>query len=340
MLLSIGDQVRPGTYRLHSRFSRAVNFERAGRLVSVVDETIGPGPLNIVLSVLKGLQHSAQRWNPQGQRSGPTFGKNPDRGLDSGRVTVHGTFAPPATLRVTRNSVLLVGRRYPYTSRHRYSSLLTLRSVAPRRLQRNLSVLGDALIEDAPLNSLAFLLDNKRRRNFRSGFERAYAEQIKRGARQVLRGNFLEGIPYLKGCGPGLTPGGDDFIAGVLIGLHVLQKLRRRDLRSTMNAIFRAARGDNLFSNTFLDLARQGWLLGRIKDLVLALGSIRQESVRKAASALFSLGETSGADLATGIFLTLHDFADSRSCLGICAREGSGPQILNTRCRTPNPSFP
>jgi hypothetical protein len=80
-----------------------------------------------------------------------------------------------------------------------------------------------------------------------------------------------------------------------------------------MNAIFRAARGDNLFSNTFLDLARRGWLHGRIQDLVLALGSTRQESVRKAASALFALGESSGADLATGIFITLHDLADSRS---------------------------
>jgi hypothetical protein len=49
MLLSIGDQVRPGTYRFHSRFNRAVNFEHEGRLIAVVDEAIGPGPLNIVL---------------------------------------------------------------------------------------------------------------------------------------------------------------------------------------------------------------------------------------------------------------------------------------------------
>jgi len=42
MLISIGDQVKPGSYRLHSRFNRAVNFTRAGRLVSIVDESIGP----------------------------------------------------------------------------------------------------------------------------------------------------------------------------------------------------------------------------------------------------------------------------------------------------------
>ena len=49
MLLSIGDQVKPGSYRLHSVFKRAVNFEHRGRLISVVDEAIGPGPLNVVL---------------------------------------------------------------------------------------------------------------------------------------------------------------------------------------------------------------------------------------------------------------------------------------------------
>ena len=48
-LLSIGDQVQPGIYRLHSCFKRAVNYEHRGRLVSVVDESIGPGPLNIVI---------------------------------------------------------------------------------------------------------------------------------------------------------------------------------------------------------------------------------------------------------------------------------------------------
>ena len=56
MLLSIGDQVKPGTYRPHSRFHRVVNFEREGRLVSVVDERIGPGPLNIVLHDLRFAQ--------------------------------------------------------------------------------------------------------------------------------------------------------------------------------------------------------------------------------------------------------------------------------------------
>ena len=49
-VMSFGDIIRPGAYALHSRFSRAVNFIGGGRLVSVVDPSIGGGPINIVLA--------------------------------------------------------------------------------------------------------------------------------------------------------------------------------------------------------------------------------------------------------------------------------------------------
>jgi hypothetical protein len=116
---------------------------------------------------------------------------------------------------------------------------------------------------------------------------------------------LLQGIRHLKGCGPGLTPAGDDFIAGLLIGLRLLQKLSGQNFQSTADAVFRAARGDNLFSNTFLDLARCGLLSGPMKDLLLALASGGESSVRSTARKLFAIGETSGADLATGLFMTL-----------------------------------
>jgi len=273
MLLSIGDQVRPGTYRLHSVFERAVNYERRGRLISVVDETIGPGPLNIVL-----------------RRRSADF---------------------QSALRVGSSTVSFVDHRYPYTARHRYRSRLEMRAVDLPRLQNNLSVLGQVLKQAAPPKSLAFLLDGKRRQNFRAGFERAYAKQIERGVRRVFHSNLLEGIRLLKGCGLGLTPGGDDFIAGLLIGLHLLQKLRGRDFRLTRETVFRAARGNNMFSNTFLDLARRGLLFGRMKDLLLALLAGSEASVRKAAGKLFAVGETSSADLATGFYLTVRNPKDA-----------------------------
>jgi len=200
-----------------------------------------------------------------------------------------------ASLRITLSTISLGNLRYPYTPRHRYHSTLDLRGTDARRLEHNLTVLRGALGTAAPPKSLAFLIDPKRRKNFRSGFERAFAEQIEQGAEQLLAGKPLTGIRRLKGCGLGLTPAGDDFIAGHLIGLYVVQELRGRKLRSAGDTIFRAARGNNVFSNAYLDLARRGLLFGRMKDLLIALlDSSSENAVRRTAQALFAMGETSG----------------------------------------------
>jgi len=320
-LLSIGDQIEAGTYRFHSRFDRAVNFEHEGRLIAVVDEAIGPGPLNIVLrdlkltqaqghaepaaSILKGLHRSAQGWIAGAPGGDPTLGKHPTKVPNPERVESRISFDTPSPLQISRSTVLFAGHRYHFTSRHRYHSTLDLQTIDLRRVHRNLSALGELLKEASPPKSLAFLLDSKRRKNFRAGFERAFAGQIARGVHQVFRRSPLQGIQQLKGCGLGLTPAGDDFIAGLLMGLHLLQKLHDQDVQPTADAVFHAAEGDNIFSNTLLDLARRGWLFGHMKDLLLALVSGSKGSVRRAATKLFGVGETSGADLATGLFMTL-----------------------------------
>jgi len=406
-LLSIGDQVKPGTYRFHSRFNRVVNFEHQGLLIAVVDVAIGPGPLNIVLrgrkralapgpaetgpSILKGLHNPAQGWIASPVPGGPTLGKQPSKLSNPEGVDSRTPLGPPPPLQITSRTVFFAGHRYHFTSRQRYDSTLNCPVKDLHRLQHNLSALGDALKEVAPPKSLAFLLDRKRRKHFRGGFERAFVAQIMRGVDQVFHGHLLQGIRHLKGCGLGLTPGGDDFIAGLLIGVHLVQRLRTPDplpdsgevwnlpvprfklgasfpltpalslgerenhlprcgkatragipsdgrrgtlsrreragvrgnrahavstargclrlrgqeFQPAVDAVFRAAQGDNIFSNTSLGLARRGLLFGRLKELVVALTGGRQKAVGQAARKLFAVGETSGADLATGLFMTL-----------------------------------
>jgi hypothetical protein len=295
-LLSVGDQIESGVFRFHSRFNRAVNFERHGRLVSVVDEQIGPGPLNIVLREGFSLSPS------EGERAGV---RSPFSLQGSGAhcaLKVRGT-----PLKITASSVVFAAHRFPFTPRQRYHSTLDFDPGNLHCFHHNLSSFGELLTECAPSKSLAFLLDETRLKNFRSGFEQAFADRICRGAHQVFQGRLLEGIRSLKGCGLGLTPSGDDFIAGLLIGLNLLQELRGQAFQPTADAIFGAAEGDNIFSNTFLDLARRGLLFGRMKDLLLVLMTGSEASVRKATGKLFAIGASSGADLATGFFLTVHE---------------------------------
>jgi hypothetical protein len=257
-LVSIGDQVAEGTWRFHSRFKRAANFTQGDRLVSVVDETIGAGPLNIVL-----------------------------RDFAAGETQT--------PLNISPSRVVFDGRKFPFTSRHRYCSTLDCQTGS--RFRDSLPLFAELLAKTSPPKSLAFLLDDTRLGHFRSGFERAFVEHVKRSVNQIFHGDRLTGVRTLSGSGIGLTPSGDDFIAGHFIGL----KLRGE----TADDAFEAARSNNIFSNTFLDLARQGRLFGRMKNLILALMHGSEAAVRECTERLFAVGGTSGADLGTGFYMTV-----------------------------------
>lgn len=264
MLISIGDQVEEGRYRFHSRFNRAVNFTQGDHLVSVVAEEIGDGPLSIVMRDLG----TGQTQNP---------------------------------LEIFADKVFFEKSEFPFTNRHRYCSTLECETVTSPRLCDNLSLFGELLRTMSHPKSLAFLLDDQRIRNFHSGFERAFAEQAKLSVNQIFHGDRLNGVRSLSGCGIGLTPSGDDFIAGLLIGLN----LRGEGFRGLVNQVFAVTQSKNVFSSSFLDLARQGLLFGHMKDLILALLHGGQRAVRNSAEKLFAVGGSSGADLGTGFLMTM-----------------------------------
>ena len=73
---------------------------------------------------------------------------------------------------------------------------------------------------------------------------------------------------------------------GCSIGLHLLQKLEGRDYRRRIEVVYRAARSQNVFSSTFLDLARRGLLFGRMKDLVSALVAGSETAVRQGGESI------------------------------------------------------
>ena len=270
-LVSIGDQVKEGTYPFHSRFRRAANFRCNNGLVCVVDEEVGDGPLNIVVRDFNG----------------------------------ESTCVEAAPLIIGANSVALGRLRFEFTAADCYHSDVTLDDWDPELFEHNLSVFEEELRTVSCPKSLAFLLDERRIMNFQPGFERALTDQIRRGVYQMRNGHLLDGVRTLRGCGLGLTPSGDDFIAGLLIGLNLLQQLRGQDYQRIADEVFRIAKAGNVFSNSFLDLARRGLLFGRMKDLVLALMHESEEMVRKSAARLMAIGGSSGADLGTGFLLTV-----------------------------------
>lgn len=106
----------------------------------------------------------------------------------------------------------------------------------------------------------------------------------------------------IAGCGPGLTPSGDDLLTGIVHAITLWPDLadaaggasRVRDL--LVNA---AVPHTTRISAAYLEAARQGWASETWHALVYGIGR-GPDAARAAARRLLLIGETSGADALTG----------------------------------------
>ena len=274
MLLCIGDHIAAGEYVVHSYFSQAINFIRRGEkggisplMVSFVTEDIGPGPTNIVVRHLKRFQNSS--------------------------------------LRISDHSLITRSRTDSFDNTSWYDSTLDFRSVQRESFTSRLKRFETILLQTAPPKSLAFLLEPKRERQFTSEFEQAYVARIRTGIREIVSGNVGRGIGMIKGLGFGLTPSGDDFIVGFLLGLVIIEGIDGRDLRALRQQIYDMTVSQNPISNTFLYCAKEGWVFERWKHVLTLLLKYDTLSMDGAIRRLLSVGETSGADSAVGFVFSM-----------------------------------
>jgi hypothetical protein len=262
-----GDLIPAGTYAFHSRFQRVVNFTDGRFLLALATEAVGPGPLNLVVDALF---------------------PGPMAGLEAG----------PWGIRVD-------GRELAGPDCPRYHSAWAGQGLTRAALASRLPLFLERILQGAAPESAAFVLDPGRRSAQTPGFQKAYAEEIIQGAELLFGEDPALGALRLKGRGPGLTPGGDDFLAGHLFGLQALRRMGGRGLSRRSAAVHRAALGSNPFSNTALTLARLGRPFGRLMALLEALATGSPQELADRADHVLAMGASSGADLAAGLHLTL-----------------------------------
>lgn len=266
-LESYGDSLKKDDYQCHSRFKRAVNFSSGSSMVALVDRKIGPGPHHIIIS-----------------------------GLDPQKAE---------RLAITADELLLDDKHFTFATSCRYDSRIDLRGpIAYGRFSANLKYFEHCLRQSAAPKSLAFLLERKHKPHWRSALERSIAERLSAGSKLVFGPDFLAGIKICKGLGFGLTPSGDDFIAGVLLALHCGQKIFNRDFTRIIRTAYRLACGGNPFSNTMLAHASEGRAIGKIKDLLAALVYGKEKNVCQCTKRLRTIGHSSGIDFGIGLLLT------------------------------------
>jgi len=121
-------------------------------------------------------------------------------------------------------------------------------------------------------------------------------------ALRALADSDAEAVLALLGRGDGLTPSGDDVLAGWLVARYATEQ----PLTPIVDVVLAEAAGrTTLLSATLLRRAAAGEAIPVARDLLLSLRS--GTGVDRARERLVRIGHTSGAALALGISLALED---------------------------------
>ncbi len=268
MIHSFGDLLRPGDYKLHSKFRSAVNFVRGNSLTSVVTEDVGPGPVNIVVNDIRGIE----------------------------------------CLRVETDAIWINGIPYPLEIEMRYDSRIKIpHPLDSEKLSANINSAAKILAKSAAPKSMAFLLDRTREANFKGSFEREFTRWAHVGAALLFGGDPAGGASRLRGLGIGFTPSGDDFLAGTLAAYSISLQLLYGELLDKIETIYRHGLGGNPVSNALLSCAQLGYLPARHKSAAEAIVGFDDVKLRLCLEDLIGVGETSGADFAVGFVMALKE---------------------------------
>ena len=122
----------------------------------------------------------------------------------------------------------------------------------------------------------------------------------------LAAGRADEAVIHWLGRGPGLTPSGDDVLAGMITALRfagAVDPSRIGPLRESIDAA--AGRLTTDLSAEYLHYACRGMASGMVRDLLVALDRSDAAGVRDALALLGGHGDTSGMDCALGIVLAL-----------------------------------
>jgi len=194
-------------------------------------------------------------------------------------------------------------------------------SISPSGISLNLRVLRDMIYTSPTREGLVPLLENvelhgplqfflQPQKPTFSETARPYIDMLMRG---LFGGDFhtvINGALSILGLGPGLTPSCDDFLTGLILSLNLggkaLIKDRRKQLsfyQRVSDEIRRAAKGKTtIYSQTLLDQARRGEGPKAVIELIHSLLTKDPSRVAAVSKTVIEMGETSGADIAIGVY--------------------------------------
>jgi len=183
----------------------------------------------------------------------------------------------------------------------------------PDALDRGLAELCRQISHRSPAESLARLLPHLEDDDLPEPLERvahfprshALIGGLAEALAQRDRRRLKVVTSSLAGLGPGLTPAGDDFIAGVLLALALVREQRGEAALNEIATLLveTAAPRTHEISGAYLRAAYDGQVGERWHPLLAALAAGDGARIAAAAAPVLATGETSGADMLAGFLV-------------------------------------
>ncbi len=265
-IISTGDKIKEGIYTKHSCFEKVINFSLDNNLVSVCHETIGNGPNNIVVK------------NPQNVRE----------------LTIKHNY-------ISINNILTVRES---NNPPVFNSTLTPSGLNIKHITEGIDKITNNYLTFFAPKSLAFLLNINMDSVFTTNFEKAFVATMRNSVTKLVKTKDINEFKNIKGLGFGLTPSGDDFITGFLMGLYINQFIFNKSYTNLAENIFNISTGTNLISNTFIYYAKEGFFYEDFKNFLLKF--LYGHDFLKELSEVLLNGHTSGSDVMTGFIYILN----------------------------------
>jgi len=247
--------------KINSRFDKVINFSYEHQVVSLVASDIGSGPFRIALDMdeLSSVQMLEYR---------------------AGCVILNDCLG------------------FPVSDDQVYQSGYSFGVGKTNTIKTRIKTLKEIFLKTKPTTIMVNLLSGKSPK-LDSAYDNELFSQFKQAFEQLLQNDFQHAVKGFKGKGNGLTPAGDDFNAGLLMGLAMRQQSEKKELSKIRTSIYSNSLGKNLLANTLLMQAQQGWYDEKWKKLLSAIINDNGE-LESALLDILAQGETSGADALTG----------------------------------------
>lgn len=271
-LISLGNKIPHGVYQsLYSKHPQVVNYLMDELIVSLCAEGISPGPYRIILNVDNVAKISSVE-------------------LRADSLVINGD--------------LHLGIK-PETY-YRCVEFGECRDAADLCLR----VLDSLLVFLSREVLSCVMMQVKYGQEDASGVQRILAEYYVQGYEKFRLGNYAEAVQCFRHRGIGLTPAGDDFLCGMLLGMAWLTKVQKKELSKIMDLILHVSEVNDPLIRTFMSQAVKLELDADWAGFLGALGSAGN-SYEPWLDKILSHGASSGADQLSGFYLAWELFGSS-----------------------------